>query len=118
MEGVRLREREEGTQIEITGVDVVRPRTMHLKDPDRIVIDLPNTRWKYPPRMIHGQATDVRSVRIAQFSVDPPVTRVVVDLGVQRSYQLVSRDSGLDVLLRSPGRPHGDSSSPKNPSPR
>ena len=44
---------------------------------------------------------EVKDVRMAQYQVNPPVTRVVVDLESARDYELVPSENGLRVKLHA-----------------
>lgn len=54
-----------------------------LREPDRLVFDLPNYLWE-PGLTAHIETPhpDVRDIRVGQFSEDPPVTRLVLELSV------------------------------------
>jgi len=54
-----------------------------LHEPDRLVFDLPNYVWE-PGLTAHLESAhpQVGAIRVGQFSEDPPVTRLVLDLSV------------------------------------
>jgi hypothetical protein len=90
-----------------TGVDVtmictkpVVPQLQRLKNPDRVVIDLPNTVVGSQSRLIPVQSQDVISVRVEQFQNKPAITRVVLDLAGNREYSLESDGPKLVVHVR------------------
>jgi len=47
---------------------------------------------------------EVKAVRMALYQVNPPVTRVVVDLEAARDYELVPSENGLRVKLHPPAQ--------------
>jgi AMIN domain-containing protein len=53
---------------------------MKLKNPDRVVIDVPCAKWNRAPRVIPVKTADMQGVRISLRQTDPPLTRLVVDL--------------------------------------
>src|SRR5205085_2493959 len=70
----------QGMEVQITASGPMQPEAMRLENPDRVVIDLPNAMWTGAPRQIAVKAADVKDVRMALYQLNPPVTRVVVDL--------------------------------------
>ena len=94
-----------------TGLDLtifcskpVTPGFTQLKDPERLVIDLPDTMVGSHPNAIPLNGADVRDMRINQFQLNPPVTRVVLDLVGERGYSfepLADRNAFV-VHLRNP----------------
>jgi len=52
---------------------------MKLKNPDRVVIDLPCVKWNRAPRLVPVKTADLQGVRISLRQTDPP-PRLVVNL--------------------------------------
>jgi hypothetical protein len=75
-----------------------------VPNPDRLVIDIPNSLAATTLRGFKINRSDVRDVRISQYSLKPPVTRVVVDLNAPEWYRVVPNASGLMVSLGSEGQ--------------
>lgn len=92
----------DGLEVSILATGPLTPKAMTLTNPDRLVIDLPNTVSSRKAREIAVNSEDVKAVRVARFQVDPPVTRVVVDLVAPRNYQLVPEGNRLILKLRQP----------------
>jgi type IV pilus assembly protein PilQ len=92
----------EGMEVSILASGPLTPKAMTLVAPDRLVIDLPNTVSARKTREIAVNSADVKSVRVARFQLNPPVTRVVVDLVAPRSYQLVPAGNKLTLKFRQP----------------
>ena len=90
----------DGTEIQISGNGPLTPAAMRLKDPDRVVIDLPNATWNFAPKLIPVKSTDVSAVRIALHDAHPPMTRLVVDLPEARDYELMPSGNSMRVKLR------------------
>ncbi len=91
-----------------TGIDVtvvctkpVTPGFTRLEDPDRLVIDLPDTLVGNHPQSVHLNSADVRAMRINQFQKNPPVTRIVLDLVGDRQYSYEPKGDSFVVHLRS-----------------
>lgn len=86
-------------QLRIETTRPVVPQVQMVANPDRLVVDIPNS---LPASNLHGlkiQRADVRAVRISQYSTQPPVTRVVVDLNAPEWYRVTPSDSGIIVSL-------------------
>src|SRR3954468_18658422 len=86
-----------GMQVEILATGPVTPQTMKLASPDRVVLDLPNT-IPAAKRELSVNGSDIKMVRMARFQVQPPVTRVVIDLAGNRDYEVVP--SGNKIILK------------------
>jgi len=92
----------DGIEIQIDDSSPMKSEAMKLKNPDRVVIDLPNAIWNRAPKLIPVKTSDVNAVRIALYRADPPVTRLVVDLPEARDYELVSSGNITSVKLHAP----------------
>src|SRR3954469_16297637 len=86
-----------GMQVEILATGPVTPQTMKLASPDRVVLDLPNT-IPAAKRELSVNGSDIKMVRMARFQVQPPITRVVIDLAAARDFEVVP--SGNKIILR------------------
>ncbi|MGH9556457.1 MAG: AMIN domain-containing protein, partial [Terriglobales bacterium] len=90
----------DGIEVSILASGPLTPKAMTLTSPDRLVIDLPNTTSSRKSREIAVNSEDVKSVRVARFQMNPPVTRVVVDLVAARDYQLLPSGNKLTLKFR------------------
>jgi N-acetylmuramoyl-L-alanine amidase len=93
------------TRIVVTVGDEARFETVRLGNPDRIVLDLPNTRLG---RALAGKAFPVgngflRQIRVAQFR--PDVTRVVLDLDKIEDYSVFSLPNPFRLIIDIHGPP-------------
>jgi len=84
-------------RIEITLSAVVQPSVETAVNPDRILLDFPNTACDSARNLSVG-ANGVRSVRTAQHSRTPLVTRVVLDLDGVHPYNVSTE--GNSIILR------------------
>ncbi len=67
-------------EIELDLSHAVKPRFSRLTEPDRLIVDLPQTEPPDPKPLLHVGRMGVRSVRASLFRNRPPTTRVVVDM--------------------------------------
>jgi N-acetylmuramoyl-L-alanine amidase len=96
----------------ISGDSELHPRVTHLDGPERMVIDLPNTRLSEGYRPIGGiPGTAVTRVRVGQYLAN--TTRVVLDLSRSGNFQAVT--SGQDVLVPIKGGRQSVGSVPSTP---
>jgi type IV pilus assembly protein PilQ len=73
-------------------VSVNGPGWVHaflLRQPDRLVMDFENTVVKTPTRKLNVSAKEVQQIRVSLFQLQPPVTRIVVDLNGPHAYQVL-----------------------------
>ena len=87
--------------IEITASSPVTPKVTTLKEPDRVVLDFPNTVPGTETRHINVDSEGVKSVRMGVNAEMPPTTRVVVDLEEARDYQLLPDANRIIVKFRN-----------------
>jgi len=98
--GISVVRGNEGTNVEIRATGILTARTLTLKSPERLVIDLPNAVPESRPHNIPVHAADVNMVRMSQYQTEPPTTRVVLDLKAPQNFELASLDNKLVVKLR------------------
>src|SRR5258708_34865102 len=67
-------------KINVALTGTVLPRVLVATNPDRLVLELPNTRAAAKQQHIAVNQGDVKDLRIGLTSVAPLVTRLVVDL--------------------------------------
>lgn len=91
---------QQSVSVEINASAPLTAKTMKLKSPDRLVLDIPNSVLEGRAREIAVNRDQVKSVRVAHYQDAPPVTRVVVDLVANRDFDLVPSGNKLVVKLR------------------
>lgn len=99
LEGIKVEPVRQGIEFEIQTSGSVTPTLTTIADPDRLVIDFPNTVSAYPGNHIAVDRDGVKSVRIGVQPGRPPVTRVVLDLERPRNFQVVNNGSKLFLKL-------------------
>ena len=102
-----------GVQIDVSANGPLNPRTMKLKGPDRIVVDLLNAVPGGRPHTVSVDANGVVAVRMGRFRENPPITRLVVDLSAPGDFDLIPNGNKISIRVR----PADLASSPANPAP-
>jgi hypothetical protein len=95
----RIVQEKDGQAVEILSTRPLVPSIQAIRNPDRLVIDLPNARLDTPQRKISVQADQIGSLRADQFQQNPPIARVVVDLMAPRAYTWDAAGNRLVVHL-------------------
>jgi hypothetical protein len=85
-------------EIEIESSAAVIPQTNELGNPDRLLVDFVNAKPGAALRNLAVNRAEVRDLRVALFSADPPVTRVVLDLNGPQPYQVFP--SGRTTIVK------------------
>jgi hypothetical protein len=91
-------------QVEISASAPVKPETQVVQNPDRLVIDFPNS---VPGSDLHNVSINrgkIKGLRVGLFGNNPPVTRVVVDLDAPQPYEIVP--TGSTVVVKLNGSPN------------
>jgi hypothetical protein len=88
-------------RIEITTTAPVKPSVETAVNPNRLLLDFPNTVCNSGTRNVSVRANGVRQVRTAQHSTVPYVTRVVLDLDEVRPYVVTAE--GTSIILTIAG---------------
>ncbi|HEY1463144.1 MAG TPA: AMIN domain-containing protein, partial [Terriglobales bacterium] len=85
-------------EIEITTSAPVKPQTLVVTGPDRLIVDFPGAVPDTKLRNLTVNRGEVKSVRIGLFSQNPPTTRIVLDLKSAPQYQLFP--SGRTIIVK------------------
>jgi hypothetical protein len=99
-------------QIQIQTSRPASPQVQMVPNPERLVIDIPNSVPGPALRALTVNQGDVRGIRMSQYSAKPPITRVVVDLNAPEWYHVAPNASGLVVSLGSDGESSSGSAQP------
>jgi hypothetical protein len=92
----------EGVAVDISISGQVTPRSFRLQNPQRIVLDLPDTEPVGGARTFPVGAFGVVDIRVGRFQANPPVTRVVVDLSGDMDFKVTPREGRIELRLRPP----------------
>jgi type IV pilus assembly protein PilQ len=91
----------DGVEVEIRASGPLFPKAIQLSSPDRLVLDLPNTLPSAQAKSIAVNSSDLKAIRIARYQLNPPVTRIVLDLTAAHDYDLAQKGNILLVKLRA-----------------
>jgi hypothetical protein len=86
-------------QLRIETSGQIAPQAQMVEGPDRLVIDLPNTKPGAGLHKLNVNRGAVRGVRTGLYSRQPSVTRIVVDLTLPQWYRIVPDSSGVLVTI-------------------
>jgi hypothetical protein len=86
-------------QVEVTLSAPVKPSVETASNPERILLDLPETACGDKIKIVAVHANGVRRVRTGQHSVSPLVTRVVLDLDQAHLYAVKTEGNRIVVTV-------------------
>ncbi|HTC96033.1 MAG TPA: type IV pilus secretin PilQ [Terriglobales bacterium] len=88
-----------GIEVEISANAPLSPSALKLTSPDRVVIDLANATPMGRNKTIEVNSGDVKSIRVARYQLNPPVTRVVIDVASAQDFELSPAANRLKIKL-------------------
>ena len=97
-----------GLEVEVAASGPITPKVMKLTSPDRIVIDVANSTPTRALRTVAVHEADVKSIRTAKYSANPPSTRIVVDLNSAHEFTVSTRGNRATIALNAPAAPSAE----------
>jgi hypothetical protein len=104
--------------LEVISTHPVVPTIRMLDSPPRLVIDLSNARMGLKRKRIPVLQENILTIRSEQYQIEPPITRIVLDLLVPYGYTWDAANNRLMVRLKPPdskAEASPDSQSPFKP---
>jgi hypothetical protein len=103
VQGVRVVHERGVPALEVISTHPLVPTIQLLDSPPRLVIDLSNARMGLPRKRIPVLKENILTIRAEQYQIEPPVTRIVLDLLVPYGYSWDVVGNRLMVRLKPPG---------------
>jgi type IV pilus assembly protein PilQ len=88
-----------GLNVEIAASGAIEPKVIKLSSPDRIVIDVPNSLPLARKKNFAVNDAAVKGVRMARYQLNPPSTRIVVDLAQPQDFTVSLNGSRATIGL-------------------
>lgn len=101
--------------LEVVSTHPVVPTIRILDSPPRLVMDLANARMGLKRKRIPVLQEDILTIRSEQYQIEPPVTRIVLDLLVPYGYTWDATGNRLMVRLKPPAVSNTASNTEPNP---
>jgi type IV pilus secretin PilQ/predicted competence protein len=96
---VHLTQNGMATEVSISGSGPLNYHSIHLQNPDRLVLDFAGSHLSTTEKQIASNLDPVREIRLAQFT--PEVSRVVIDLREPARYQIKGEGSTVTVSFEA-----------------
>lgn len=101
VQSVKVTSNPAGITVEVEASQPLTPRSQLITDPDRLILDFPNSQPVEGLRSKLLNQGDIKGFRVARFSANPPTTRVVIDLNRPQHYQIFPDGKTVIVKLMS-----------------
>jgi hypothetical protein len=86
-------------RIELTLSTPTKPSVVVATNPDRLVLELPNTSSDGKQKRLAVHSPGIRGVRIGLHQATPPVTHLVVDLDGSAPYRLLTEENRITLVI-------------------
>jgi type IV pilus assembly protein PilQ len=101
---VHLEQNGAATEVSITGSGTLTYHSIHLQNPDRLVLDFAGSHLTTTEKQIASNLDPVKEIRLAQFT--PEVSRVVIDLRQPAKYDIKGEGSTVTVSFAAAASSH------------
>ena len=86
-------------RIELTLSTSIKPSVVIATNPDRLVLELPNTSSDGKQKHLAVHSRGVRGVRIGLHQAEPPITHLVVDLEASAPYRILTEGKRITLII-------------------
>ncbi len=104
-----------GLNVNIAATGAITATAMKLSSPDRIVVDVPNAIPAPRLKDIAVHHPEVKGIRVARYALNPPATRIVVDLNSKHEFELATSGPQATLKLQAAELPLVASAKPMVP---
>lgn len=104
LERVRVRRRARLPELVVETTAPAKPRAFRPESREAFYVDFPGVRPGPVPETVAGDGEWIRQVRIAASQLDPPITRLVVELHQPTNYRVATNGKQTVVSLTGTGR--------------
>lgn len=92
--------RENTEEVAILLANYKKYSIVRMTGPDRLVIDIPNTKYSSKDKKVSANGTQVKSIRYSRYSSS--ISRIVLDLNGQSNYKVKESKGKLLLILEKP----------------
>lgn len=100
---ISVAQSQDAVNIEITGSAPLTGRTMKLGNPERLVLDIPNSVLEGRAREIAVNSNGIKAVRAGRFQAGD--TRIVVDLAAMHDFDVIPQGNKLVLRMKTGAAP-------------
>src|SRR5208283_1944040 len=100
---IEVAESTDSVEVEVEFSKLVQPDVHRLEQPDRLVFDFPGCELGHPGQHLVVNRGSVLGVRASEFSVVPPIARVVIDLKSPQDHEEAYVGNKLVIKLHLTG---------------
>jgi hypothetical protein len=94
-----------GLDVEITATAPITALTQTVTDPDRLIVDLPEALPSEGLQKVVVNRGNLKDIRVGLLSVNPRITRVVLDLTSPMQYRVLPSGNSIVVKLNGESGP-------------
>ncbi len=100
---ISLAEGADGVAVEVAFTKPVHAEVSRLEHPDRLVFDFPGCELAHPGQRLTVNRGSIITIRAAQFSAEPPIARIVVDLQAAQNHEEKYEENKLTIRFNASG---------------
>ncbi|MCK4649530.1 AMIN domain-containing protein, partial [bacterium] len=102
IEDVEVSELLDQTRVTIISNEQLKYSSFALSEPPRLIIDFPDACLEWEEKELVVEKGVLSKIRSGQFSAEPPIIRIFLDLNQMVKYDIVQKDNRITVALVHP----------------